>query len=817
MNALSRVVLAGVGRRRAQTAVLTLTVLMAVTASILAAGLLVGFQTPFDRAFAEQRGAHLTAQFDATSVTTAELGATAGLPGVTAAAGPYPTTTVRPRLGVNAMNGVNGPNGVNVPNSVNGPNGSNTANLPAGLELPLLTVVGRADAGGPVDDVALVDGAWADGPGEIVLDSDGDLPPVLGRRLEIPDLPGSPTLTVVGLADSAGRSASGWVTPAQLAALTPAGTASGFQMLYRLGAADTDAQIRAGLAAIEAAVPPGALTGSRSYLDLRRSENAETAAYVPFVAAFGVLGLAMSTLIIGIVVSGAVGAATWRIGVLKSLGFTPTQVVRAFVGQALIPAAAGVGLGVLLGNLLAVPVLDEQADAFGGGTPSIPPWVDVTVAAAAFAMVACAAVAPALRAGRMRAVEAITVGRAPRARRGHLAQRLAARLPLPRALSLGLANPFTRPARSTVMAAAVGLGAVGITFAIGLGTTLATIQTENNRDSSAPVVVDAVRLPDPYGRPAMSGPDPAMSDPDPAAVAATIAAQSGTARSYGVAETELSVIGIAGTTNVTAYQGDSSWAARPMISGAWFGGPGEAVVDTQFLRAADVQVGDTVTLTDHGRTAPVRIVGELFDLESTVNLLTDMSSLAGLEPDLTPSRFDVDLKPGTDLRGYVSALDEALRPVGGQAWANIGENSTVIATMVALISTLTLMIVAVAILGVLNTVVLETRDRIHDLGVFKALGMTPRQTITMVVTSVAGIGAVAGLVGVPVGIALHHYVVPLMGDAVGTGMPSAYLAVYHLPELVPLALGGLVIAAVGALLPAGWAAGTRTATALRTE
>jgi putative ABC transport system permease protein len=41
--------------------------------------------------------------------------------------------------------------------------------------------------------------------------------------------------------------------------------------------------------------------------------------------------------------------------------------------------------------------------------------------------------------------------------------------------------------------------------------------------------------------------------------------------------------------------------------------------------------------------------------------------------------------------------------------------------------------------------------------------------------------------------------------------------VYSAPELVLLALSGLVIAVVGALLPASWAARSRTATALRTE
>ena len=75
----------------------------------------------------------------------------------------------------------------------------------------------------------------------------------------------------------------------------------------------------------------------------------------------------------------------------------------------------------------------------------------------------------------------------------------------------------------------------------------------------------------------------------------------------------------------------------------------------------------------------------------------------------------------------------------------------------------------------LNTVVLQTRERVHDLGVFKAVGMTPRQTIAMVVCSVAGIGLVAGLIAIPAGMALHHYVLPVMGHAAQTDVPPSVL------------------------------------------
>jgi len=95
--------------------------------------------------------------------------------------------------------------------------------------------------------------------------------------------------------------------------------------------------------------------------------------------------------------------------------------------------------------------------------------------------------------------------------------------------------------------------------------------------------------------------------------------------------------------------------------------------------------------------------------------------------------------------------------------------------------------------------------------------MTPRQTIAMVVCSVAGIGLVAGLIAIPAGIAVHHFVLPAMGHAAQTDVPPSVLNVYRPGELVLLALSGLVIAAAAALIPAGWAARTRTAFALRAE
>ncbi|SEO39653.1 ABC transporter permease [Actinacidiphila rubida] len=790
MSALGKIVRAGVGRRRLQSLVMVMTTMTAVTASVMAAGLVVASRAPFDHTFGKQHGAHLTAAFDSRRATGSQVAATAHAHGVSAAAGPFPllSLAVRPQP-------------------------------PAGLAPPpvdpVLSIAGRADAAGGVDDLTIVSGHWITGPGQIVITDGWGPSELLGTPIHLPGVPGDPALTVVGTARSATHTADAWVTPRQIAALTPPGSAPTYQMLYRFTEAGSTAAMTADRAAVNAAAPAGSLRGTQSYLVTRDTANRQTATFVPFVMALGILGLVMSVLIIGIVVSGAVSAGTRRIGILKSLGFTPAQVGRAYVGQALIPASVGTALGLVLGNLGSIPLLSQAEGAYNSGALAVAGWIDVAVPAAVLALVVASALAPALRAGRLHTVEALAIGRTPQVGRGRWAARLAARLPLPRPLSLGLAGPFARPARSATIAAAIVFGAVGVTFAYGLGASINGVQHGLDRDSPGQVQVDPMAPPEATAGGARPTP---RKEADPAAVARAIAAQPGTRAYFSSVFTDVHFLGVSDAITAIAYQGDSSWASFQMVSGRWFTRPGEAVVGHRFLQATATRVGDVVTLEGDGRSTPVRIVGEAMTTgDGGMRVLTDAGTLARAGVTVRSGQFSIELKPGTDRARYVAALSAALRPLGVGAQATTGRVSATIVAMDAITAILTLMLVLVAGLGVLNTVVLDTRERVHDLGVMKALGMAPRQTVGMVITSVAGIGALAGLIGVPLGIALHDYVVPKMGDAAGTRIPSVDMSVYHAAQLVPLALGGLLIAVLGALLPASWAARTRTATALRTE
>ncbi|MFE1955266.1 FtsX-like permease family protein [Streptomyces sp. NPDC059524] len=146
---------------------------------------------------------------------------------------------------------------------------------------------------------------------------------------------------------------------------------------------------------------------------MRKEAERDIALFVPFLAAFGTLGLVMEVLIVGHVVSTAVASGHRRIGMLEAIGFTPGQVVRAYVGQALIPASVGIAGGVLAGHLPALPVLSEAADAYGATPSGVAPWVDVAVIAGTVTTVATTAWASAWRAGRLRTVDALALGRGP--------------------------------------------------------------------------------------------------------------------------------------------------------------------------------------------------------------------------------------------------------------------------------------------------------------------------------------------------------------------------------------------------------------------
>jgi putative ABC transport system permease protein len=300
-------------------------------------------------------------------------------------------------------------------------------------------------------------------------------------------------------------------------------------------------------------------------------------------------------------------------------------------------------------------------------------------------------------------------------------------------------------------------------------------------------------------------------------VTSALAAQPGTLRYLAVSSGQLSPPGLADDVSVTAYSGDPGWTGYALISGRWYSGsPGvaEADVNTLFLTDTGASVGSAYPLIADGHRITVRIVGEVFQPGKNLDMYLSPATLAAIDPGAGPQQYDVAIRPGTSPQAYANAVSAAL---GGSYSAIVAHANGQLTAVITLIAMLTVLIMVVAGLGVLNTVALQIRERAHDIGVFKAIGMTPRQTLMMIVCSVAFTGLIAGIVAVPAGVYLHQGVVPVMAHAANSGYPPSLISVYAPWELILLALAGLVIAVAGALGPAGWAARARTAFALRAE
>lgn len=304
----------GLTGRPLQATVIGLVALASTAASALALGMAVEANAPFDHAFAKDRGAQVVVTVDTARTTPAQLAATAGARGVTAAAGPFPVTEVSARISLSGATGA--------------------------LDQQVV-LTGRASPGGPVDDLALDAGRWAGKTGEVVwARSRNSLPITLGQKIVVTDVPGSPRLTVVGLATSVTNTAQAWVVPAEITALPGPGVA---QMLYRFANAGTSAAVSADIAAVRAALPPQALLGApQSYLTVRQQAAAQIAPFVPFIVAFGVIALVMSVLMLAMVVCsvGGIGIAAGLIVIPAGVALHRYIVpVMGHAGQTDVPRA----------------------------------------------------------------------------------------------------------------------------------------------------------------------------------------------------------------------------------------------------------------------------------------------------------------------------------------------------------------------------------------------------------------------------------------------------------------------------------------------
>jgi putative ABC transport system permease protein len=232
--------------------------------------------------------------------------------------------------------------------------------------------------------------------------------------------------------------------------------------------------------------------------------------------------------------------------------------------------------------------------------------------------------------------------------------------------------------------------------------------------------------------------------------------------------------------------------------------PDDVLVERDTARNAHLHVGERTTITtETGARAHVTVRG-IYD--DRVLLAGFALPLVGFNRIFHQERLQdvfIKLAPGTDPGGAASALDQALQPFPGvvarsqQQLRN--KLSSRVNSVLLLFYALLAMTVLMALLGIVNTLTLSIHERTRELGLLRAVGMTPAQARSLVRIESMITAAIGTLVGIGLGILLAWLVSHALADE------GIVFAIPWLQVAVLLALG-LLAGVVAAVVPAARAA-----------
>ena len=246
---------------------------------------------------------------------------------------------------------------------------------------------------------------------------------------------------------------------------------------------------------------------------------------------------------------------------------------------------------------------------------------------------------------------------------------------------------------------------------------------------------------------------------------------------------------------------------------------GAVIVSEPFAYRRGVHVGDTVTVPTDLGPGRFPVAGVFYDYatDQGVVMMARATYARGFRDEGVTS-LGLFLPPGADAGEAVTALTARLT----------GDQAVVIRTNAALrqgslevfdrtfqvTAVLRLLAFVVAFVGVLSALMALELERGRELGVLRANGLTPGQVWRLVTTQTGVMGAVAGVLAVPVGLVLAWVMIYVVNKRSFGWTLEMEVGAGVLVQAVLLALVGAVLAG---LYPAWRMSRTSPAAALRGE
>jgi putative ABC transport system permease protein len=511
--------------------------------------------------------------------------------------------------------------------------------------------------------------------------------------------------------------------------------------------------------------------GTQGWIDTRDDTVTVYEVFGAFLGAFGVFVMIAAAVVVGGSMATRAVARRRDVGLLKAVGATPRQVAASIVVSHAIAAAAGVLVGWVLGSFLAPLTEVGLGETLGvsGAVFSLGSLVTALVVVELIVMVTT--VVPAWRAGRSSTTAALTSVAAHPAR-GRLLGWATARLGMGPVGLAGVRDTFGRPARSVLTAVALALAIVAVLTSVGTERTVDRVFGDHTLTGDP----EDLRV---FPTDDASDAIPAVLDDLPG-VASWF-----TETSQDIALGDETFLG-------RAMGGDVAHAGFDVREGRMFAGSGEAVAGWGLLNRLGVDVGDHLRVEANGRPIELTIVGWYREGEDTGEVLRfPLTDLQAVDPEAEPDWAGVNVEEGVEAETVATSLG---RQLGGSARVEVAtvEMSDEIKVFRLAFVLVSGLVVVMALANLASTMLLAVRERTHELGVLRAVGVTPRQVVAMVAVGAAALAVLAALIGVPLGWAVTTLVTEVVGAASGIGpglgaSPGAVTVLVLVPAVVGLA------------------------------
>ena len=253
-------------------------------------------------------------------------------------------------------------------------------------------------------------------------------------------------------------------------------------------------------------------------------------------------------------------------------------------------------------------------------------------------------------------------------------------------------------------------------------------------------------------------------------------------------------------------------------------GPDEIAIESATLAASGLHVGDRTSVVIGGELRDVTVVGEISMgapmAGATITFVDVPTATAAYAPDGQVSTITVLGDPGIPERTLVDRIAPVIGPtaeaVTGDAMR--AESRASIETMLGFVTTFLMIFAAISLFVgafiIANTFSMSVRQRMREFALLRAVGASPLQVFSSILTQAAVVGVLGSVLGVGAGLGLVS-LLRILFESMGMDL-SGSIPLDRSTVLISLAVGTLVSVAAAAL-PARRAALTPPVEAMRDD